>query len=86
MARVLTIQRAIVPPTERATYLAALREQRRHYDGAECRFWVFEASATPGQFVEFAEAQDAAVLTAAVAAAPHRSRAPSPLYNEVELD
>lgn len=86
MGRVLTMRRAMVPATERAAYIAALRERMQHYVSAECRFWAFEANGVPGQFVEFTEATDATVLTAAIAAAPGRDRASTTVYNEVELD
>ena len=86
MGRALTMQRKSVPDAERASYIAALRERRRACAAAECRFWVFEADGAPGQFVEFTEAKDAALLRAALGNAPDHARVPWPLYNEVELD
>src|SRR5262249_48636150 len=65
MARALTIQRAMVPATERAKYFARLEGRRAHYQRADCRFWVFEEIGLPGLFIEFTEAHDAATLTAA---------------------
>lgn len=86
MARALTIQRAMVPATERARYFARLRDRRAHYQAAECRFWVFEEMGLPGLFIEFTEAHDAATLTAAHAGAPERLRDPTRVYAEVEID
>jgi hypothetical protein len=86
MPRVLTIQRAMVPLTDRARYFARLRDRRDHYTRAQCRFWVFEEAGMPGLFFEFTEAGDAATLNAAHAQAPERLRDPSRVYNEVEFD
>lgn len=84
MGRVLTIQRTSVSAAERARYVATLRERRHEFAAADCRFWVFEEAAKPGEFVEFAEATSATALNTA-----HRrgtDSAPLSLYNEVELD
>ena len=58
MARVLTIQRAMVPVTERERYMARLRDREAYYKDADCRFWVFEEVGLPGLFIEFTEAGD----------------------------
>jgi hypothetical protein len=86
MARVLTMQRAMVPATERARYFAKLRDRRAHYTHANCRFWVFEEAGMPGLFFEFTEATDSATLSAAHANAPERLRDPSRVYTEVEIE
>jgi hypothetical protein len=84
MGRVLAMQRTMVSTAERASYVASLRERRRECAASECRFWVFEEDARPGQFVEFTEAGSAAVLSAVHGARERRSGVS--IYNEVELD
>ena len=86
MARVMTIEHATIPAAERAPYLAGLAGRRAHYRDARCRFWVFEEVEMPGQFIEFAEAADAAALTAARAAAAGRPLDPVRVYAEVEVE
>ena len=86
MARVMTIQRAMIPAMRREQYLARLHNRRAHYLDAGCRFWVFEEIGLPGLFMEFAEAGDAATLTAAHVAAPEKLRDPSRVYAEVEIE
>jgi hypothetical protein len=85
MTRVLSIQRAMVPATERERYMARLRARQAHYASADCRFWVFEEIGLPGLFIEFTEAGDRATLTAAHESAPVRPRDPSRMYTEVEV-
>jgi hypothetical protein len=85
MARALTIQRAMVPATDRARYFAKLGDRRAHYQQSDCKFWVFEEIGLPGLFIEFTEAHDAATLTAAHARAPEKLRDPTRVYNEVEI-
>jgi hypothetical protein len=85
MARFLTIQRAMVPATERERYMTKLRDRLAHYDKADCRFWVFEEIGLPGLFIEFTEASDPATLSAAHASAPQPPRDPSRVYTEVEV-
>ncbi len=86
MARVLSIQRAIVPSADRTSYLARLKAKKEHYERARCKFWAFEEAAMAGAFVEFTESADAAALAAAHAAAPESVLDPSRVYTEVELD
>lgn len=86
MGRVLTVQRAMIPATERARYFAKLRARKAHYAGASCRFWVFEEVGLPGLFFEFTEAGDAATLRAAHAKSPEPVRDPSRVYAEVEIE
>ena len=85
MARSLTIQRAMVPAVDRAKYLAGLRTRLTHYQGAECRFWVFEEVGLPGLFIEFTEAGDPEQLKAAHAKAPEKPRDAARVYTEVEI-
>lgn len=85
MGHVLTLQRKVVTPPERAKYFERLRAKLAHYTAAGCRFWVFEEAALPGAFVEFYEAKDAATLAAAHASAPEQILNPSRVYSEVEL-
>jgi len=85
MGRILTIQRAMVPRTERDRYLDRLRERQAAYVLADCRFWVFEEIGLPGLFMEFTEASDEATLRAAHATISDKMRDPSRMYQQVEL-
>ena len=85
MARVLSIHRITVTPSERTRYYERLRRKRRHYEGAGCKFWVFEEAGLPGAFLEFCEAPDAATLSRAHASAPERVLDPARIYHEVEF-
>ena len=85
MPRALTIKRTVVPQPERTKYFARLRLRRDYYAKANCKFWVFEEAALPGAFVEFTEAADAAVLTAAHANAPEVLFDANRVYKEVEI-
>ncbi|MBA3656673.1 MAG: hypothetical protein H0W69_04895 [Gemmatimonadaceae bacterium] len=85
MARTLTISRTTVPLGERPKYFERLALRKSHYETARCRFWVFEEVALPGAFIEFTEADDAAILSAAHSNAPHRILDAARIYKEVEL-
>jgi hypothetical protein len=85
MPRSLTIQRTIVPSSERAKYLGRARARSEYYAKAGCRFWIFEEAALPGAFIEFTEAADRKVLAAAHAAAPEKLVDAQRIYQEVEL-
>ena len=85
MARVLSIHRLTVTPSERKKYSERLKKKRAHYEGAGCRFWVFEEAGLPGAFLEFFEADDQATLSRAHAAAPDPVLDPNRIYQEVEL-
>jgi hypothetical protein len=85
MPRALTIQRTIVPASERPRYLARARERAAYYAKAGCRFWVFEEAALPGAFIEFTEAGDRTVLSSAHAGAPEKLVDAKRIYQEVEL-
>lgn len=85
MPRALTIQRTIVPASERARYLERARQRAAFYTKAGCHFWVFEEAALPGAFIEFTEAKDKATLSAAHAAAPEKLVDAKRIYQEVEL-
>ena len=85
MPRALTISRSVVPPGDRPKYLERLRAKEAHYQAMGCRFWVFEEQGLQGAFVEFCEADSAAALTAAHAAAPERVRDPGRIYTQMEL-
>jgi len=65
--------------------MARLAERAAHYRSANCRFWVFEDPGLRNAFVEFAEADDAATLAAAVSSAPGPGSGPPRIYQEVEL-
>ena len=84
-ARVLTMERAVVPRSDRERYVERLRARRDYYRGAGCNYWVFEEADLPGAFVEFTEAGDAKVLAAALEAAPDPVRDSRRVYREVEL-
>jgi hypothetical protein len=85
-SRSLTIQRSIVPLSERKKYMHKLRARRAYYTNANCRFWVFEETDLAGAFIEFIEAEDPAVLARALAEAPESFVDASRIYQEVELD
>jgi hypothetical protein len=85
-SRSLTIQRSIVPLSERKKYMHKLRARKAYYTGASCRFWVFEETDLAGAFIEFIEAEDPAVLAKALAEAPESLVDASRIYQEVELD
>lgn len=85
MARALTVQRTLVPPSERKRYLERMRGRQAYYQRAKCNFWVFEEMALPGAFIEFTEAADASILSAAHAGAPDGILDPTRIYDEVEL-
>ena len=46
---------------------------------------MFEEAGLPGAFIEFTEGPSAAVLAAALAAAPESNGDPARVYQEVEL-
>ena len=85
MPRALTMQRTIVPQSERKRYMDRLRAKRDHYKRANCRFWVLEEMGLPGAFLEFMEAESAEALSAALASAPEQILDANRLYREVEL-
>ncbi len=85
MPRILTMQRSIVPQSERKKYMERLRAKREHYKRANCRFWVFEEAKLPGAFLEFMEAESTEALSAALASAPDPVLDVNRLYREVEL-
>lgn len=85
MSRALTIQRTTVPPSERARYMARLAERAAHYQGANCRFWVYEDPGLRNAFVEFTVADDYATLAEAIATAPEPGSGPARIYQQVEL-
>ena len=85
MPRALSIQRSIVPAAERAKFIERLKARRDHYTQRGCEFWVFEETALAGAFIEFAEAPDAATLTAAHVGIPGSVRDPARIYTAVEL-
>jgi len=61
------------------------RQRREHYTARRCKYWVFEEAGLPGAFIEFAESEDQAALSAALAGAPEPVIDPARLYQEVEL-
>lgn len=85
MPRALTIQRSIIPAADRAKQLERLRAKRDHYQGKNCRYWVFEEAAVRGAFLEFVEADSAALIAAAHASAADAPLDASRVYLEVEL-
>lgn len=68
MARRLTAARAMVRPERREAYLAAVRELAAAHRAGDGRFWLFERTEVPGEFLEFAEHGDASPATAVPAA------------------
>ncbi|MGH7664721.1 MAG: hypothetical protein ACRENI_10570 [Gemmatimonadaceae bacterium] len=85
MARVLLMQRSIIPHHERRKYLERLLGKKAHYEGASCRFWVFEEADLPGAFLEFMEGPDARTLATAHDSSPERLIDAQRMYREVEL-
>jgi hypothetical protein len=85
-SRSLTIQRSIVPLSERKKYMNKLRARKAYYLSADCRFQVFEETDLAGAFIEFIEAEDPAVLARALQEAPEALLDSSRIYQEVELD
>jgi hypothetical protein len=83
--RSLVMQRTIVTPGERDRFLERARQRREHYTARRCRYWVFEEAGLPGAFIEFAESEDQAALSAALAGAPEPVIDPARVYQEVEL-
>lgn len=85
MPRALTLQRTLVPPTERDKFAARIARQRAHYAAAGCRYEVFEEAGLPGAFLELFEAPDAPTLARAHASSTERVLDPNRVYTEVEL-
>ena len=85
MPRALTIQRSIIPATDRKRQIDRLRAKRDHYHGMQCRYWVFEEAAVRGAFLEFVEADTAEALAAAHASAADPPLDAARIYLEVEL-
>ncbi|MBM3908826.1 MAG: hypothetical protein FJ363_12230 [Gemmatimonadetes bacterium] len=85
MARVLSMQRTVVPPAEREAFRARATARAAHYAAAGCQYWVFEEIELPGAFVEFTEARDAEMLRAAHASAAEPPLDPARLYAQVDL-
>ena len=85
MARALTLQRKIVPQSERARYLERVRLRQAYYERAGCTFYIFEEAELPGAFIEFTEATDRKVLAAAHASAPDPLLDARRIYQAVEL-
>ena len=86
MSRALTIQRSIVPLSDRKRFMEKLRTRRAYYAAANCRFWVFEETDLAGAFVEFIEASDEDTLANAIAKAPEQYVDAARIYHEVQLD
>ncbi len=86
MPRMLTLQRSIVPAGERKKFMERLRARRAYYEGAGCRFWVFEESGLPGALIEFVEAADRSTLDSALAGAPDHIVDAGRVYQEMEND
>ena len=84
--KALTIQRTLVPRSEREKYFERLRRKRDHYAAARCRFWAFEEASLPGAFIEFYEADDPEALVQAHEAAPDRILDLNRVYLQVEID
>ncbi|HET9424413.1 MAG TPA: hypothetical protein VFO55_03505 [Gemmatimonadaceae bacterium] len=85
-AKALTIQRTLVPRSERDKYFERLRRKRDHYAAANCRFWVFEEASLPGAFIEFYEADEPEILVQAHAAAPDRILDSARVYLQTEIE
>lgn len=86
MPRALTIQRSVIPASDRTKQLERLRSKREHYRSRQCRYWVFEEATVYGAFLEFVEADSADALTAAHASAPDAPIDATRVYLEMELN
>lgn len=84
MPRALSIQRTVVPADDRFGFLEQARRREAHFQGAGCQYWMFEDAQASGEFVEFAEARDAATLAAAHAGLVRVGGVPSPIYVQVQ--
>ncbi len=62
MAKVLTVQRLIVPLGDRAKYMERAKRRRAFYADRDCRFWIVTEVDLPGAFIEFTEGPNAKVL------------------------
>ena len=86
MPRWLTLQRSIVPAGDRKKYMERLGSRRTYYEGAGCRFWVFEENGLPGAVIEFVEAADRETLLSALTGSPDHVVDAARIYQEVESD
>jgi hypothetical protein len=84
VARWLTLQRSIVPASERKKFMERLKARRAYYQTAQCGFWVFEETGLPGAVIEFVEAADRETLEGALAGAPDHVVDSGRIYREVE--
>jgi hypothetical protein len=84
VSRWLTLQRSIVPASERKKFMERLGARRAYYETAKCGFWVFEESGLPGAVIEFVEAADRETLEGALAGAPDHIVDSGRIYREVE--
>jgi hypothetical protein len=84
VARWLTLQRSIVPASERKRFMERLKARRAYYQTAKCGFWVFEETGLPGAVIEFVEAADRETLEGALAGAPDHIVDSGRIYHEVE--
>ncbi|MCX5755711.1 MAG: hypothetical protein NTX19_06285 [Gemmatimonadetes bacterium] len=85
MGRALTIQRSVIPISDRARQLERLRSKRDHYRANDCRYWVFEEASVHGAFLEFVEADSADAIAAAHSSALDAPIDATRIYLEVEL-
>jgi hypothetical protein len=83
VSRWLTLQRSIVPASDRKKFMERLGARRTYYEAAGCRFWVFEESGLPGAVIEFVEAGDRETLLSALTAAPDHVVDAARIYQEV---
>jgi hypothetical protein len=68
---------------ELADFYDIARHRRAYFEGAGCRYWVFEQRTAPGTIVEFAEGPDPETLAAALRAQATDAFT-GPIYAEVE--
>jgi hypothetical protein len=85
VARALTLQRIVVPASDRKKFLAKVQARHAYYTGAKCKHWVFEEAELPGAFMEFIEAADGETLAAVLANAPDPVLDRARIYQEVEF-
>jgi len=62
--RTLLMAERVVPASDRAQYVVALRETQARCEAAGVHFWVFEHERDHSRYLEFVETKDAATLDA----------------------
>lgn len=75
--------RRSIDASELNDFYDVIRLRRLYFEGAGCRYWVFQESGAPGSFIEFAEGPDMTTI-AAVLRSQSGNAFDGPMYTEVE--